>query len=423
MRIVYNSYVNTADLLLQGYLGMEPFSNYIKKFFSENKRFGSTDRKEISSLCYYYFRLGSGAKPDLPVREKILLGKFICGYSAEGYFELIRRPDWETHIANSLPEKLYIIKDQFDAGKLFPFQKELSGFIDPGSYSLSYLEQPKLFLRVRPDKHSLVQQKLRTARIPYFLPSPDCIALNNAVKANDILRTDVEVVIQDLNSQLVFDYLKPGYTHIHAKSPLVKVWDCCAASGGKSLLLFDILKKRVDFTVSDIRFPILQNLHRRFRHAGIKQYGYFLADLAAKDFKMPDLLHIHNEQDRQPIKNGAKGSGDHAGVPVRKFDIIICDVPCTGSGTWSRTPEQLCFFSAGTIVEFAERQKRIVTNAAPYLAVGGYLIYITCSVFKKENEDVAEQIKDQLKLDLVYMEGLKGYDKKADTMFVAVFRK
>jgi 16S rRNA (cytosine967-C5)-methyltransferase len=101
----------------------------------------------------------------------------------------------------------------------------------------------------------------------------------------------------------------------------------------------------------------------------------------------------------------------------------VRDAPCTGSGTWSRTPENLFYFKPEIIDDFAQRQKQIVTNVMPYLQKGGLFFYITCSVFKKENEDVANFIKEKFELQILHMELLKGYDKKADSMFVAVFSK
>jgi len=103
--------------------------------------------------------------------------------------------------------------------------------------------------------------------------------------------------------------------------------------------------------------------------------------------------------------------------------MIIADVPCSGSGTWSRTPEQLYFFQEIKIEEYSKLQKRIASNAIPELQPGGSFVYITCSVFKKENEDVAMHIKENFHLQLRQMEVLKGYDKKADSMFVALFEK
>ena len=70
--------------------------------------------------------------------------------------------------------------------------------------------------------------------------------------------------------------------HIQEESHL-KAWDCCAASGGKSILLKDKFP-RVQLTVSDIRETILRNLRQRFQRAGIKDYHAFVADLSKPSF-------------------------------------------------------------------------------------------------------------------------------------------
>jgi 16S rRNA (cytosine967-C5)-methyltransferase len=67
-------------------------------------------------------------------------------------------------------------------------------------------------------------------------------------------------------------------------------------------------------------------------------------------------------------------------------------------------------------------QKSIALNAAKALKKNGYFIYITCSVFRKENEHVVSFLSENSSLALVEKRYFKGYDKKADTLFVALFR-
>ena len=75
--------------------------------------------------------------------------------------------------------------------------------------------------------------------------------------------------MQDFSSQGVGGLLLPV-----ARGPLY-VWDCCAASGGKSIMLYD-LDPAIRLTVSDIRESILINLRKRFNEAGIKKYQSFV---------------------------------------------------------------------------------------------------------------------------------------------------
>src|SRR5690606_22553915 len=151
-------------------------------------------------------------------------------------------------------------------------------------------------------------------------------------------------------------------------------------SGGKSIMAFDLLD-RIRLTVSDVRESILDNLEQRFLTAGIKSYTAFTADLAIARFNPNDYLS-----------------------PKTKFDLIIADVPCTGSGTWGRSPEHIRYFDTMQIEKFSLLQKNIVDNAVRLLLPGGAFLYITCSVFKKENEEVVQHIEKNLGLKLQQME-------------------
>ncbi|MBK8610105.1 MAG: Fmu (Sun) domain-containing protein [Chitinophagaceae bacterium] len=384
----YHSYLNSAAAIIDSYKGDIPFAVFIKKYFSANKKYGGRDRKQIAALCYNFYRLGK-ALPKLPVSEKIIVATFLCE-QADNDFLQFHKPEWNAVVAQPLSEKLKIAG--LSTELVFPWPDELSAGIEVEGFGNSFFQQPDLFLRVRPGKTEAVIGKLSGAGLAFQKLENDCIALPNASKLDAIVDIDKEVIIQDFNSQRVLHFLKeisPGMPHP------VRVWDCCAASGGKSIQVYDILNGELELTVSDIRESILSNLKKRFETAGISEFRSFLADLTDADCPLP----------------------------VAGCQLIICDAPCTGSGTWSRTTEQLYYFKKKTIDEYAALQRKIVANVIPYLQQDGLFIYITCSVFKKENEALADFIKEKFHLQLLQMELLKGYDKKADSMFVAVFKK
>lgn len=297
------------------------------------------------------------------------------------------KSEWNEKINASLIEKLSI--SNCSSADIFPFAAELSDGIERESFTLSHLIQPDLFLRIRPGHEKTVKQKLQKAGIHFNEISSSCLALPNNSKLDDILYLNKEAVIQDYSSQRIEEFLKLTLS----KKPQ-KVWDCCAASGGKSILAEDVLGN-IDLTVSDIRESILVNLKKRFAEAGIKNYHSFIADLSFANCLLP----------------------------VANFNLIIADVPCSGSGTLGRTPEQLTYFDEKKIDEYAALQRRIVSNVIPHLQPGGYFLYITCSVFKKENEETVSFIQKNFGLELIKREVLKGYEKKADTMFAALFNK
>jgi 16S rRNA (cytosine967-C5)-methyltransferase len=385
--VKYYSHLNTAVSVLEMYKGKEPFTHFLRNFFSQRRKYGSKDRKQIAQLCYCFFRLGKAGQGLLP-EDRILTGYFLCANRNDELLQMLK-PAWHEYSSMKPENKLLALHVPFGIPDIFPWKDELSEGIDHEQFCESFLVQPSLFLRIRPGKEKLVLLKLAAAAIPFYQTLPDCIELPNATNIDELLDTNKDVVVQDHSSQLVAGLMQ----RVKELSQPVLVWDCCAASGGKSILAYDTLGN-IDLTVSDIRESILFNLKKRFSDAGINNYKSIVANLESKFTP-----------------------------PKSKFDLIIADVPCTGSGTWSRTPEQLHYFSTEKIKEYSIKQEKITSAVVPFIKPGGYLLYITCSVFKKENEERVQYLLDKFPVQLIEMQVIKGYDKKADTMFAALLQR
>ncbi len=370
------------------YDGQEPFASFLKKYFSQHKKFGSRDRKQVSHLCYCYFRLGK-AQLNMAMDEKILVGLFLCSTTSNELLDALK-PDWNQQVTMSVGEKFALLGIH-DSTSVFPWKEALSDGIDFELFNASFFIQPDLFLRTRPGKKQIVLRKLEAAGLNVSSPSGNCIALPNAARIDDLIELNREAVVQDLSSQKTGELLEK--INSSDQKPL-RVWDCCAASGGKSIMAVDILGD-IDLTVTDIRESILHNLDKRFADAGIAKYKSLVADLSVPGFRVA-----------QP-----------------GFDLIIADLPCTGSGTWSRTPEQLFYFEKQEIGRYAALQKNILANLVPHLNPGGFILYITCSVFKKENEENIQELTSDFPMSLKESRIIAGYDKKADSMFVALLQK
>ena len=381
-----HSYINTAQAILSQYDGIHPFANWLKLFFKGQKKYGSKDRREIGNLCYSYFRLGKAFR-DRSMEEQLLLGLFLSG--TESSFILSElQPEWNLRIKMTTKEKLNYLGGDAFLENLLPFGALLGGAIDVKDFATSFLMQPSLFIRIRPGNKEVVIKKLHKAAVDFKLIRDNCIELENGIKIEDILEVDKEVVIQDDSSQRIIEPL----SDVLSADDLLETWDCCAASGGKSILLKDAFPKAF-LTVSDIRPSILHNLRNRFQRAGIKHYLSLVADLTKPDFALD-----------------------------KTFDVILCDAPCSGSGTWSRTPEQLFYFDEERIHYYSNLQKKIAETASWLLKPGGYFLYSTCSVFRTENEDVVSFIESTTQLKLVKTNYYKGYQHRADTLFAALFR-
>jgi 16S rRNA (cytosine967-C5)-methyltransferase len=386
----YYSYINSAKEIIAAYTGAEPFASHLKKRFAANKKFGSKDRRQITQLCYAYFRLGN-ALQELPVEERLLAGLFLCSATTSSILEALK-PEWNDAVHESLQQKINLLAFAVDATAVFPLSDELSEGIDAAAFAYSHFQQPDLFLRIRPGKKAILLHQLQAAAVEPKLVGENCIALPNATKIEELIMLNKDAVVQDYSSQRVGELLKNLPSQNFQSKPCV--WDCCAASGGKSIMAIDLLGN-IDLTVSDVRESILRNLKSRFREAGINSYKSFVADLSNASF-----LTAH-----------------------AAYDLIIADIPCSGSGTWGRAPEHLSFFNRSSIDTYSALQKKICLHSITRLKPGGCFLYITCSVFKKENEENVQWLQDELQLRLIKSEVLIGYTMRADTMFAALLQK
>ena len=386
----YFSHLNTAVEVLSLYDGKIPFHHYIREFLKLNKKYGSKDRKNISRLCYAGLRIGK-AFHGWSGENKIRAGLFLCNDRADPLTELIG--DYNEIISKTKAEKWEILSsaesNTTDVSAIFPVPVEaFSHDLDSSEFLFSFFNQPDLFLRIRPGKDSIVREKLNREGLNYESLPPSAIRLPINTRLDEIFEADREVVVQDYSSQLCGTLLSQVSTEIKY------VWDACAASGGKSLLVADLLGN-IRLTVTDIRSSIIFNLEKRFQQAGIKNYHAYIVDL----------------------------SGD-APLPFdQQQDLVVADVPCSGSGTWSRTPEQLNFFDPAKIDYYQDLQQRILKRILPVLKPGGYLLYITCSVFHQENEDNIDFVLREFNLQLIEQKLIVGYPVGADTMFAALLRK
>jgi 16S rRNA (cytosine967-C5)-methyltransferase len=135
-----------------------------------------------------------------------------------------------------------------------------------------------------------------------------------------------------------------------------RIWDCCAAPGGKTL----ILARRhaaAELLATDANARRLEALAARLHTVA------------------PQVRTLEADATRLPESEGL-------------FDLILCDVPCTGTGTLGRNPEIRHRLQPSDLARQATRQKQILTAALGRLAPGGYLLYSTCSLEPEENEHV-----------------------------------
>jgi len=377
-------HIRAFEQVLASYDGKLPLHRHLIVYFKQNKQMGSSDRRWASRYIYSYFRLGK-ALLDLPVIERLAVADFLCNSDLSLITEHTF-PAAIDQVASPITDKISVVKEQYPAFQLkdvFPFGKQLSEGISQQEFLLSIFTQPDLFIRVKETHLPTIKARLEDAGVVVKELSETTLALPNGTKLEQIIDDARLYQVQDFSSQKTGNYFEP--------KPYEYWWDCCAASGGKSLLIHS-LEPKVKLLVSDVRETSLGNLQERFQLAGIKDYQKKAIDLLQNN---DQILHHY------------------------EFDGILLDAPCSGAGTWGRTPEMLYFFEEYKVANYAKLQKAIAENVVKYLKPGKPLIYMTCSVFKEENEDVVEHLLNNFPLKLERKELISGYGDKADSMFVA----
>ena len=69
-----------------------------------------------------------------------------------------------------------------------------------------------------------------------------------------------------------------------------------------------------------------------------------------------------------------------------RFDLVLVDAPCSGSGTWRRAPEAKWRLSEERLAELGRLQREVIESAARHVAPRGVLAYATCSILDEEND-------------------------------------
>ena len=357
--------------LINGYDGSISLQQYLKNWFRENKNAGSRDRKIYTALVYNYFRLKGAATK----------------YHQQSLVIQAARLD---EITNSLYE-VWSVEPEFEAqaiaaGQWFPLEEHISPLIDKPSFFKAIQSQAAVFIRVKQAMMEEVKKEC-TNKDYLFTTIGNTLRFEKNYPLTDMKTfANGDFEIQDIASQQTIQLIQPNKNEAW--------WDCCAGSGGKALMVM-AQQPQIQLFVSDVRKSIMDNLKERFNRNGIMNYNGLIVDLTISDsFK------------RLPL-----------------FDGIIADVPCSGSGTWSRTPEWLSFFDAALLDEHVSRQRTIVENICTQLKPGGRLIYLTCSVFSDENESNVNYFTTKLPLTLKEQHYFQCSDMGGDTLFGAVLVK
>ncbi len=143
--------------------------------------------------------------------------------------------------------------------------------------------------------------------------------------------------------------------------PKQDVFDFCAGAGGKSLIFAQMMQNKGFIQAYDAAPKRLFELVKRANRARVS--------IVKIVTKLPE--------------------------PFKKFDHVVVDAPCSGTGTWRRTPDMRWKLSEKQLCNITQLQADILNRAEAYVKPGHYLSYITCSITQDENENQIEHFLEK----------------------------
>jgi len=176
--------------------------------------------------------------------------------------------------------------------------------------------------------------------------------------------------VQEAGSMLLAHVL----LHLPGREQFQTALDLCAAPGGKSTILLNMLPQKATLVANEVinnRYGVLRHNLTKWGRANV----------------------ITTQADPKHFK------------PLRySFDLVVVDAPCSGEGMFRKTPDARAEWSSQLVTLCEARQKRILAEACPLVAYGGYLIYSTCTFNQQENDDNVAWLLKQGDFELVTLD-------------------
>lgn len=343
-----------------------PADVLMKLFFKSNPKLGMRDRGLIAEGIYYTLRhlatIRHAMRPVPPVkapRVAALLtlarqhGLDAISPSAigpeEGPLKNMLAVDLSKaapHVRAELPQWLFdLIDAQYeDAEVLYP----------------AMMEGAPLDLRVnllKATREEVLEQLSGSGVTAFPTPySPDGVRLPTKPGLTQWpIYKEGKVDVQDEGSQLIARLLAPRRREM--------ICDFCAGAGGKTLALGALMRSTGSLYAFDVNEKRLAGMAPRMRRAGLSNVH-------------PIAIRSEDDQRVRRLRG--------------KFDRVLVDAPCTGSGTLRRNPDLKWRLSPDELERINRIQKSVLEHASRLVKAGGRLVYATCSVLKRENQDVVE---------------------------------
>ena len=197
------------------------------------------------------------------------------------------------------------------------------------------------------------------------------------------------VTIQDFSSQAVGKSLSLKEGDL--------VLDSCSAPGGKACHIASLLKGSGKVYARDAQKDKLRYIVENQRRLGLENMEIEHWDARVRDERF--------------LKDGE-------GL----LDVVLCDAPCSGLGVIGRKPDIRLHFSKESLDELQKLQREILTTVQAYVKKGGQLLYSTCSLSFKENEENRDFILRNFPFTLIKEEKFMP-GEPSDGFYLALFQR
>ncbi len=360
--------------------------NILKNFIRSNKYIGSKDRKLLYEITFNmlkkYYGLHCICKIyniNCSVRNLALFNfcNIFKNHNLEDLYQgkySLKKKDEDFYIFN----KAINFKDEIIPK--FPSWLEKKTLIKTEKENFffhnSILSEPRFDIAINIMKYSRedVKNKLIKHNIMCSVTKNSTVGITvkNRIPNNTLIKIKSDMFeVQDEGSQLM--------TLLIGAEKNMKILDMCAGKGTKTILMSNLLKGEGTITAYDKIKERLGVLKSRVKELKLKNINFDF-DMKNKD----------------------------------QFDLVLCDVPCSGTGTWRRRPENILWLKNEELEKLKLVQYNILYNAAKLCKIGGKIVYITCSLLYDENELQIKSFLNNFKnFDVInFREDIKKYIKK-----------
>ena len=370
-------YNAVLELIGEIFKDKSPADGIINNYLRERKYIGSGDRRFITETVWKIIRHRRRLEFEAGSKEA---RKILLVFLKDEDLDLIFGAGEYAPPALSKEEKIWMrnLKEE-----VYPLDVEsecpewLFAKIKDVALLKSLNEPASADLRVNAGSREQVLQDLRREGL-FFAPtpySPIGIRSSERVNLNNCIAYKEGVVeVQDEASQLAAILCDVRLEH--------KVIDYCAGAGGKSLAIASLLNGKGKIEAHDIDWHRLEQIKPRLERLNIKNVVP-VRELSGKD-----------------------------------YDRFIIDAPCSGTGTWRRSPDAKFRLTPEKLNELTKIQSQLLEFALENTKVGGCIVYITCSILPDEDENIVSAFAQRHK-NVRYVDLKQLWQQKIDAPYPA----